>query len=76
MPVVDYPAGDVEMGDGIAVEQELLVNVIEQKRCNGEDAQHKGEARLGALLLELLLEFSAGVTLRHSNSSSNRNTRV
>ncbi len=74
MTVVDDPAGDVQMGNGVAVEQQLLLGVVIQQRRDGNRRQHHGEARLVALLRVTLLETRTITACSLQSDFSFRNT--
>ncbi len=56
MPVVHHAACNVDMGNSIAIEKELLFYVIEKQRRDGECAKQQREARVVALLAIALVQ--------------------
>ena len=48
--IIDDAARDVEMGDGVAVKQDLLMRVIKEQRRDRERGDDHGQARFVALL--------------------------
>ena len=51
MAIVHDAARDVDVGNRIAVEQQLLMSVIEKECRNGKRTEQQGEARFVTLLL-------------------------
>jgi hypothetical protein len=63
MPIVDNAPRDVEMRDGVAVEQKLLMSVVVEEGSDGERRQQHAEASLVALLGETPPKSSRGIAL-------------
>ena len=52
MTIVHHATRDVDVRNRVAVQKKLLLDVIEEQRCDGNRANQQREARIVALLLQ------------------------